>query len=171
MSSANCATAFWTFRCRSWRPASRSRSRFASAKSARPLRRKNPIGPAPEELCSGGRLCKQASPETCAGFGSGGETTMRTIPFFASVALVLPMFCHAQQASPDGLACFENLATPEFPQAALQAHVDGSVWTTTHVSPQGTVDKIETQVVSAWSDGPKMLTPPVEKAIRAAKIK
>jgi hypothetical protein len=96
---------------------------------------------------------------------------MRTIPFFASVALVVPMFCHAQQASPDGLACFENLATPEFPQAALQAHVDGSVWTTTHVSPQGTVDKIETQVVSAWGDGPKMLTPPVEKAIRAAKIK
>ena len=81
------------------------------------------------------------------------------------------MLGNAQQTSSDGLACFENLGTPDYPKTALQAHVDGSVWTTTHVTPQGVVEKVETQVVSAWGDGPKMLTPPVEKAIRAAKIK
>jgi outer membrane biosynthesis protein TonB len=75
-----------------------------------------------------------------------------------------------QQTSPEGLACFENLSAPEFPKAALQAHVDGSVWMTTHVSPQGTVDKVDTEVVSAWGDGPKLLTPPAEKALRAAKV-
>lgn len=74
-------------------------------------------------------------------------------------------------SSMDGLACFESLAAPEYPKAALQAHIDGSVWTWTQVTPQRTADKIETQVVSAWSEAPKLLTPPVEKAIRAAKIK
>lgn len=39
------------------------------------------------------------------------------------------------------------------------------------MSSQGVPDKIETQVVSAWGEGPKLLTPPVEKAIRASKIK
>lgn len=81
------------------------------------------------------------------------------------------MPCNAQAASNDGLACFENLAAPDYPKIALQSHVDGSVWTTTQVTPQGGIEKIETQVVSAWGEGPKMLTPPVEKAIRAAKIK
>ena len=60
---------------------------------------------------------------------------------------------------------------PEYPKNALQAHVDGSVWTWTHLNSQGTVDKIDSEVVSAWGEGPKLLTPPVEKAIRAAKIK
>ena len=95
---------------------------------------------------------------------------MRAV-FLATVcAFLIPAYANAQSSS-EGLACFENLATPEFPAAALQAHVDGSVWTTTHVGPQGTVDKIDTQVVSAWGEGPKLLTPPVEKAIRAAKPK
>jgi hypothetical protein len=76
-----------------------------------------------------------------------------------------------QNSGPEGLACFENLSAPEYSQKALQAHVDGSVWTWTHVSPQGTIEKIDTQVVSAWGDGPELLTPAVEKAIHAAKIK
>jgi hypothetical protein len=97
---------------------------------------------------------------------------MRGILFIAVAALLTSENVRAQQISnPEGLACFENLATPEYPKAALQAHVDGSVWTWTQVSPQGVPDKIETQVVSAWGEGPKLLTPPVEKAIRAAKIK
>ena len=97
---------------------------------------------------------------------------MRSILLVASVTLLSARFANAQTtSSTEGLACFENLAAPEYPKSALQAHVDGSVWTTTHVSPQGTVDKIETQVVSAWGEGPKLLTAPVEKAIRAAKIK
>jgi hypothetical protein len=94
---------------------------------------------------------------------------MRTLLFLAMTALVVP--CDAQQTTTEGLACFENLAAPEFPKAALQNHVDGSVWTTTHVNAQGGVEKIDTEVVSAWGDGQKLLTPPVEKAIRAAKIK
>jgi len=96
---------------------------------------------------------------------------MRILIPFAIAAFLTPAIGHAQQTTPDGLACFENLAPPEFPKTALQAHVDGSVWTYTQVSPQGALDKVETQVVSAWGDGPKLLTPPVEKAIRAAKIK
>jgi hypothetical protein len=106
-----------------------------------------------------------------------GGTKMRSIIFVASVTLLLAARIGNAQQPPaqlipgEGLACFENLAAPEYPKTALQAHVDGSVWTTTHVSSQGAVDKIETQVVSAWGDGPKLLTAPVEKAIRAAKIK
>lgn len=102
---------------------------------------------------------------------------MRSFLSVAIAAFLAPMIGNAQKAataqkaSTEGLACFENLATPEYPKTALQAHVDGSVWTTTHVTPQGAVDKVDTQVVSAWGQGPKMLTPPVEKVIRAAKIK
>jgi hypothetical protein len=91
------------------------------------------------------------------------------------IALLSSLNARAQRASGtpsnEGLACFENLNPPEYPKSALQARVDGSVWATPHVSPQGAVEKIDTQVVSAWSEGPKLLTPPVEKAIRAAKIK
>src|SRR5690349_16490131 len=77
------------------------------------------------------------------------------------------------QAQPtvDGFKCFEELEIPEFPKAALIARVDGSVWTYTQVSPQGTVERLDTQVVSPWADGPRWLTAPVEKVIRAAKIK
>jgi hypothetical protein len=96
---------------------------------------------------------------------------MRTILFVAAAALVTSLNGTAQQSShADGLACFENLAAPEFPQAALHQHVDGSVWTWTHVNAQGIPEKIDTQVVSAWGDGPKLLIPPVEKAIHAAKV-
>ena len=84
----------------------------------------------------------------------------------------------AQPAKPEpppppnpGFECFDRLETPEFPRAALQAHVDGTVYTLTQVTAQGGADKVDTKVVSAWSDGPKLLTPPVEKAIRASKVK
>ena len=92
---------------------------------------------------------------------------------FALAVVLTSIGAEAQQAPApaDGLSCFENLGAPEYPAAALQAHVDGSVWTWTTVSPQGTADKVDTQVVSAWADGAKLLTPPVEKALRAAKIK
>lgn len=102
---------------------------------------------------------------------------MRTILFVAAAALLTSFTLSAQPASNkpsnnnDGLACFENLAAPEFPQAALRQHVDGSVWTWTHVNAQGVPEKIDTQVVSAWGEGPKLLTPAVEKAIHAAKVK
>jgi hypothetical protein len=106
---------------------------------------------------------------------------MRKLLFIAVAALLASVHARAQQtsqpasettsATSDGLACFENLGTPEYPKNALQEHVDGSVWTWTQVSPQGAIDKIETQVVSAWGQGERLLTPPVEKAIRAARIK
>jgi Gram-negative bacterial TonB protein C-terminal len=72
---------------------------------------------------------------------------------------------------PAGLECFDTLATPEFPRAALQQKVDGTVWVNFEVTPQGAVDKMETQVTSAYADGPKLLTPPAEAAVKAAKIK
>ncbi len=97
---------------------------------------------------------------------------MRSPLLIAVAALSTVVAVRAQQpTSPEGLACFDNLPTPEYPRSALVAHVDGSVWTTIHVTPQGTADKIDTQVVSAWGEGQKLLTPPVEKAIHAAKIK
>lgn len=70
-----------------------------------------------------------------------------------------------------GFECFQSVPTPEFPQAALQAHVDGTVYIWAHLTPQATVEKIDTQVASAWADGAKLLTPPVEKAVRGAMFK
>lgn len=105
---------------------------------------------------------------------------MRRLLFIAVAALLASVHASAQQTTrpasdttsgADGLACFESLGTPEYPKNALQEHVDGSVWTWTQLSPQGTIDKIETQVVSAWGQAEKLLTPPVENAIRAAKVK
>jgi hypothetical protein len=101
---------------------------------------------------------------------------MRIVIVFAAASLLLSHRAGAQQQNPTpgsdlGFACFDSLAAPEFPKAALEAHVDGTVWTWTQLSPQGAVEKIDTQVVSAWSNGAKLLTPPVEAAIRAAKPK
>src|SRR5579871_4079484 len=70
-----------------------------------------------------------------------------------------------------GLDCFDHLVPPEFPKAALIQHVDGSVWTTIQVGTPAAAGKIDTQVVSAYGDGPKLLVPPVEKAIRASTFK
>src|SRR5580658_9421976 len=61
-----------------------------------------------------------------------------------------------------GFECFESVQTPEFPQAALQSRIDGTVWVTLQVTPQLTADKIETKVTSAWANGPKLLAPAVE---------
>ena len=72
---------------------------------------------------------------------------------------------------PAGLECFDTLPTPEFPKAALQAKVDGTVWLNVTVGAQGAVGKIDTQVTSAYADGAKLLTPPAEAAVHAAKIK
>lgn len=70
-----------------------------------------------------------------------------------------------------GFECFQSVETPEFPQAALQSHIDATVWVTLQVTPQGAADKIETKVTSAWENGPKLFTPAVEKVIRASKFK
>jgi hypothetical protein len=105
---------------------------------------------------------------------------MRRVLLIAIAVLLTSANARAQQttqaqsqtaSSMDGLACFENLAAPEYPEDALQAYVDGSVWTWTQITPQGVPGKTETQVVSAWSEAPKLLTPAVERAIHAARIK
>jgi hypothetical protein len=70
-----------------------------------------------------------------------------------------------------GFECFESVETPEFPPSALQTHIDATVWVTLQVTPQGTADKIETKVTSAWANGPKLFAPAVEKTVRAAKFK
>jgi hypothetical protein len=72
---------------------------------------------------------------------------------------------------PAGLECFDNLPTPEFPKAALQGKVDGSVWENVQVDAQGGVGKIDTQVTSAYADGEKLLKPPSDAAVHAAKFK
>ena len=76
----------------------------------------------------------------------------------------------APPANP-GFECFQNVEVPEFPHAALQAHVDGTAWVSITLTPQATVDKIGTQVTSAWGTASKLLTPAVEKAVRASKFK
>jgi hypothetical protein len=72
---------------------------------------------------------------------------MRRVLFIAVAALLASVHARAQQTNhpasettsgADGLACFENLGTPEYPKKALQEHVDGSVWTWTQVCPRGT---------------------------------
>jgi hypothetical protein len=70
-----------------------------------------------------------------------------------------------------GFECFESVQTPEFPHAALQSRIDGTVWVTLQVTPQLTADKIETKVTSAWANGPKLLAPAVEKVLQASKFK
>ncbi|HLK47034.1 MAG TPA: hypothetical protein VKT49_02805 [Bryobacteraceae bacterium] len=65
----------------------------------------------------------------------------------------------------------DHLQMPEFPRTALESKVDGSVWTWVQVTPQGKADKISTQVVSAYGTGPKLLTPPVEKALQESQFK
>jgi|SRR5579862_3935616 len=76
-----------------------------------------------------------------------------------------------QAPAPSGLECFDNLPMPEYPKAALQAKVDGSVWYTVDVGPDGAPGKIDTQVTSSYGIGPKMLQPPADAAIHAAKFK
>lgn len=70
-----------------------------------------------------------------------------------------------------GFECVAQAVTPEFPVSALKAKVDGTVYAFIKVTPQGTADKIDFQVASSWQDGQKLLTPPVEKALRATKYK
>ena len=83
-----------------------------------------------------------------------------------------------QQAAPPpappanpGFECFQTVETPEFPHSALQAHVDGTAWLSITLTPQAAVDKIGSQVTSAWGTASKLLTPAVEKAVRASKFK
>src|SRR5690242_11169919 len=97
---------------------------------------------------------------------------MKKVPLFAAaVVLIAGSALTAETQAHEGLGCFENLQAPDYPTAALQDHVDGSVWTYTHANPQGVPEKIDTQVASAWSQANKLLVPSVEKAVRAAKIK
>jgi hypothetical protein len=90
---------------------------------------------------------------------------------------MLPLCAQADIRSPppptadDGLQCFATLNAPEYPEAALKAHVDGSVWTWTEVGADGSIGKIDTQVVSEYGDAAGMLTAPAEAALKAAKIK
>ena len=70
-----------------------------------------------------------------------------------------------------GLECFAHPPQPEYPQTALHEDITGTVWTTISLTPQNTAGKIDTRVVSAYSDGEKLLVPAVEKAIQASTFK
>lgn len=103
---------------------------------------------------------------------------MRTL-FVVSVAAVLTCAQVKAQgrgqmraAPPEpGLECFAQVSTPEYPPAALQEDITGTVWTTITLTPQDTIGKIDTRVVSAYSSGEKLLAPAVEKAIRSSTFK
>jgi hypothetical protein len=70
----------------------------------------------------------------------------------------------------DGVACFENLVTPEYPAEALSKKIGGFVWATIKANQDGKVDSIETNVI-ANAEAKNYLVAPVEKAIRAAQVK
>lgn len=109
---------------------------------------------------------------------------MRTLLVIATTSLLIPLCAVSQQKKaptqpqaqttkeiPSGYECIDQLQTPEFPKAALEKHIDGSVWTWSEISPQGTVEKIDTQVVSAYGAGPSLLTRPAEAALKESKFK
>ena len=110
---------------------------------------------------------------------------MRTLLVVAGTLLLISPSAHAQRggagggraAAPPapplnpGFECFANVETPEFPLAALQAHVDGTLWLSIQLNAQAGIDKIDTQVTSAWGTAKMLLTPAVEKAVRASKFK
>lgn len=103
---------------------------------------------------------------------------MRTLLLIATASLFTCAQTYAQgrgqmRAAPaePGLECFAQMAAPEYPATALQEDVTGTVWTHIALTPQATVGKIDTQVVSAYSAGEKLLVPAVEKAIHASTFK
>ena len=95
---------------------------------------------------------------------------MRSILIIAITAFAAVASAQSQTAE-DGLTCFAKLPAPEYPEEALKSHLDGMVRTWVHINQQGVPEKIETQVVPAWSDPNKLLPSAVEKAVRAASIK
>ncbi len=103
---------------------------------------------------------------------------MRSLFFIAVVSALacVPMMAQGRgqmRAAPPqpGLECFAQMSTVDYPQAALREDVTGTVWTTINLTPQDTVGKIDTRVVSAYSDGEKLLVPAVDKAIRSSTFK
>lgn len=70
-----------------------------------------------------------------------------------------------------GFECFEKVEKPEFPQAALRQHVDGTVWVTLDVTAQGTPANIKSEISTAWAAGEKLLVPAVEKAVKESTFK
>jgi len=96
---------------------------------------------------------------------------MKKVPLFAAaVVLIAGSALTAETQAHEGLGCFENLQAPDYPTAALQDHVDGSVWTYTHANPQGVPEKIDTQVASAWSQANKLLVPPWRRLCGPRKL-
>ena len=95
--------------------------------------------------------------------------------FFAAILTLGAVYAQKPASQPppanDGLACFQSVPIPEYPKAALDAHIDGSIWTWTQVTPQGAAGKIDTQVASAWNEASKLLVSPVETALKSAKFK
>lgn len=101
---------------------------------------------------------------------------MRTLLIVATASLLVAPLVRAQKAAstagnPPGLECVDHLDTPDFPADALKTGVDGSVYAFVRLSPQATVEKVDTETASAWQQGSKMLQPAVEKAVRASKFK
>lgn len=103
---------------------------------------------------------------------------MRVLFVVAVVSILTRVSVMAQGRGPlrteppePGLECFAQMSTPEYPLAALHEDVTGTVWTTINLTPQNTAGKIGTRVVSAYSDGEKLLAPAVEKAIHSSTFK
>lgn len=90
-------------------------------------------------------------------------------------SLLTPFAARAEDplfpTSLDGLACFENLAAPEYPADAASKNIDGFVWATIKVNQDGKVDSIQTNVISNSPEAKSYLVLPAEEAIRGARVK
>ena len=71
----------------------------------------------------------------------------------------------------EGVGCFENLNAPDYPVEAVEQKTDGFVWATIRMSAEGKIVSIDTDVISPANGAAAVLVPPVEKALRAAKVK
>lgn len=91
-----------------------------------------------------------------------------------TAALMLPAALAADPVFPstlEGVGCFENLKVPDYPAAALEKKIDGFVWATIQVGPKGEIASIKTDVIAVSNEAQGLLAPPVEQALRAAKVK
>jgi outer membrane biosynthesis protein TonB len=70
-----------------------------------------------------------------------------------------------------GAACIERLQIPDYPPLAIQAAISGTLTTSVVLSPQATVQSINTDAKMARGAGAPILVVPVENAVRQATFR
>ncbi len=76
-----------------------------------------------------------------------------------------------QPQSDSGAACIERLQIPDYPRLAIMADFFGTLTTSVLLSPQATVQSINTDAKMARGAGAPILIAPVETAVRRATFR